>query len=161
MLGIFKYIGYSQPEGPAVTFNSRGVPVGDHRGVLVADALEHLAQPWVQYVAVQTEEAKSAGADCSAFAGHMFEGRSQAEAVVALFDFLNENDLNFGGADRYVMSQQSPGSLSADSSTAGVWLLEVKSPEHCNRAQLPGRLTKPARPDAGEGAAGGEGEGAA
>lgn len=82
------------------TFAFRGIKPGPLRAQLVAKAREHLKEKMVTYVLIDLD------GDAHEIYGYdvrdyEFKGRSQAEAAVALLDFLNECRPSFNGNDNY------------------------------------------------------------
>lgn len=142
-----------------ITFASRGVAVTPIRALLVAQALEHIGDPIVQYTIVNDFGCidRANGDDCR---DHVIEGRSQVEAAVAFLDYMHEFRSSPDGHDNYENVTDSADVdefdrpigcawmqvFYAQHEGEWMWLLESRDDRHvCKVPELGGRATKPAR----------------
>lgn len=87
------------PAGVGYTFNSRRVGCDLVRAALLAEACGHLGEPWATYILMGRYGVFVARGNYFL----TFDGRSGAEAVVALLDYLNSARITTNGRDHYVL----------------------------------------------------------
>ena len=140
-----------------ITFASRGIAPAPLRAKLLEDASRHLDEKTVRYVLVSLD-GDTHGSNGNDHRDYEFRGRSRAEAVVALFDYLNERFPSPTGHDKYEELADDPSDerdwrrYFAPNDPPGMWLMELREEREVRTVpledQVPQRLaTKAARPE--------------